>query len=81
MYDKSILLEILLQDECRTLNDDGKPYPPFALVYTLCANKMRERGFNITPKHIHVIVRESRNGYKDKLRHHFGIISHEIYIN
>jgi len=35
MYDKSILLEILLQDKCRTLNDDGKPYPPFALVYTL----------------------------------------------
>lgn len=81
MYDKSILLEILLQDECRTLNDDGKPYPSSALVYTLCANKMRERGFNIIPKHIYVIVNENRNGYKDKLQHHFGIISHETDIN
>lgn len=76
MYDKSVLLEILLQDECRTLNDDGKPYSPSAFVYTFCANKMRERDFNITSKHIYVIVCENRNGYKDKL-HHFGIVSHE----
>lgn len=81
MYDKFILFEILLQDECRTLNNDGKPYPPSALVYTLCANKMRERSLNITPKHIYVIIRKNRNGYKDKLQYHFGIRSHDMDIN
>lgn len=81
MYDKSILLEILLQDECRTLNDDGKPYPPSALVYTTISHKMRKRGFNITPKHIYVIVRENRNGYKNQLQHHLGITSHDKSVN
>lgn len=77
MYDKSVLLEILFLDECRTLNEDGKAYPPSAPAYTHCANKIRERGFNITPKYIYVIVRENRNRYKDKLQQHFGITLHE----
>jgi len=49
VYNKSILLKILLQDEYHILNDDAKPYLLSALAYTLCANKIHERGFNITP--------------------------------
>lgn len=37
---------------------------------------MREGGSNITSKHIYIIIRENRNGYKDKLQHHFGVTSH-----
>lgn len=32
MYDKSILLDILLKDVCRTLDNTGKPYPPSAFI-------------------------------------------------
>jgi len=61
---KSVLLEILLQDKCRTLDNNGKSCPPSALVYTTVSNMMRERGSNITAKHIYVIIRENCNGQR-----------------
>lgn len=73
MYDKAILLEILLQDEYRTLDNDGKPYPPSTVVYNNISEKMRERGSTISAKHIYVIVRQNRNGFNDLLQQHFGI--------
>jgi len=73
MYDKSVLLEILLQDDYRTLDSDGKPYPPSASVYTIISQKMHERNCNITAKHIYVIVNENRNGYKNLLLQHYNI--------
>jgi len=42
---------------------------------------MRERGSNITPKHIYVIVHENRNGYKDQLQQHFGVTFYDRSIN
>jgi len=59
MYDKSVLLEILLQDECRILDNNGKSYLLSALVYTTVSNMMRERGSNITEKHIYNYTRKS----------------------
>jgi hypothetical protein len=77
MYDKSILLEILLEDECRTFDNNGKQYPPSALVYATISCKMRERGCNITAKHIYTILRHNRNGYKNRLLDHFGIVPND----
>jgi len=77
MYDKTILLEILLDDTCRTVDNNGKPYPPTAPVYVTVSQKMKERGSKITPKHVYVIVRENRNGYRDTLLKHLGIKSSE----
>lgn len=73
MYDKDILSEILLQDEFRTLNNDGEPYPPSAFVYIAISQEMQKRGSNISPKHVYVIVRENRNEYKDLLQQNFNI--------
>lgn len=73
MYDKTILLEILLTDECRTLDNDGKPYPPTAPVYSTISEKMRERDSTISAKHVYVIVRQNRNGFNDLLQRHFNI--------
>lgn len=75
MYDKSVLLEILLLDDCRTLDNDGKPYPPSKPVYTTISQKMQERNCHITPKHVYVIVRENRNGYRNLLLQHYNINS------
>lgn len=76
MYDKTVLLEILLEDACRTLDNDGKPYKPFAVVYKTISDKMRERGSNISAKHVYVIMRENCNGYYKLLRH-FNIVPAE----
>lgn len=73
MYDKSILSEILLQDGYRTLNNDGEPYLPSAPVYITISQEIQKRGSNISPKHVYVILRENRNGYRDLLQQNFNI--------
>lgn len=82
MYDKSVLLEILLQDKCRTLNDDGKSYPPSALVYITISHKMREHDYKYhTKAYLCNRTRKNCNGYKYQLQHHFGITSHNTSVN
>lgn len=60
-------------DDCRTIDDNGKPYPPSELVYTNISQLMQERGCKITAKHVYVIVRENRNGYRNLLEQHYNI--------
>lgn len=73
MYDKSILLEILLRDDCRTLDNNGKPYVPSALVYNTISLEMQARGSHITAKHVYEIIRSNRNGYRSLLLKQYGI--------
>lgn len=67
MYDKTLLLEILLREDCRTIDNNGKPYAPSTPVYDTVSHEMRARGNSITAKHVYVIMRENRNGYRDLL--------------
>lgn len=82
MYDKAKLLEILLDPDCRTIKDCGKPYPPSAEIYRLISEKMKQSNSYITPKHIYVLINENRNGYKDKILETFNIkVSDEVSYN
>lgn len=72
MYDKSLLLE-MLRDDCRTLDNNGKPYPPGAPVYALISQKMHENNSNITAKHVYTIMNEDRNEYRKILQQHYNI--------
>lgn len=73
MYDKLKLRDILLQSDCRTLDDVGYPFPPKADVYKLISSKMKNDGSDISAKHVYVIVRENRNGYTDLIKKAFSI--------
>lgn len=63
-YDKLILEEILLQDDCRTLNVNSRILPPSNLVYRLVASRMALRGSYIESRHVYTIVNENRNGFR-----------------
>jgi len=54
-YDKNILRAILLEDECRTLDDVGKALPPSNQVYRRIANRMALCGSHIEPSHVYTI--------------------------
>lgn len=73
MYDKEKLLEILLRSDLRTIQDNGKPYPPSATIYRIISEKLKELDMNLTPKHIYVIINENRNGFRDKIVKTFNI--------
>lgn len=73
MYDKLKLLEILLDSNFRTLDDNGKVYPPSNEIFRTISKTMLESNHNITPKNIYVIINENRNGYRDKIMKAFNI--------
>lgn len=84
MYDKTKLLEILLDTDYRTIKDCGRSYPSSAEIYCIISEKMEKLNFNITPKHIYVLINENRNSFKDKILEAFKIkindeeVSHNI---
>lgn len=53
MYDKTKLLEILLDKDYRTIMDCGRPYPPSAEIYCIISEKMKQLNSHITPKHLY----------------------------
>lgn len=63
-YDKLILGEILLQNDCRILDVNGKILPPSHPVYRFVANRMALRSSHIEPRHVYTIVNEDRNSFK-----------------
>lgn len=73
MYDKEKLLEILSHTDFRTVQDNGKPYPPSAEIFRIISNRLKEFNINIKPKHIYVIINENRNGFRDKILKAFNI--------
>lgn len=72
-YDKSILQEILLESDCRTLDETGKPYPPSNKVYGIIADRMQQRGSDIKGRHIYTIINENRNGFKVLIEQKYDI--------
>lgn len=54
MYDKEILLQILLNPSFRTIDLSGKILPPRDAVYIKISDEMKSQGSNITPKHVYI---------------------------
>lgn len=67
------LLEILSHPDFRTIDDNGKPFPPSTEIYRIIAEKMKEFNCNISPKHVYVIINENRSGFKNKVLTTFNI--------
>lgn len=52
MYNKEKLREILTNDEYRTIDNEGKVYPPSHAVYGLISEALASTAY-ISPKHIY----------------------------
>lgn len=75
MYDKDLLLTVLLRDDCRPLDHCGNPFIPSHSVYLKIADIMKSKNNHITPKHVYCILKENRNGFKNILQEKLNISS------
>lgn len=69
MYSKEILHAVLLDSDCRTIEETGQLYPPSHNVYQLISRRhVKERDSRITAKHIYTILNTDRNGFQSLVR-------------
>jgi hypothetical protein len=72
-YDKIGLEKILLDPAFRTIDAIGHVLPPSNEIYKTISHLMAEKGSKITAKHIHTIINNNRNGFKDRVMIFFDI--------
>ncbi|CAH2215622.1 jg13506, partial [Pararge aegeria aegeria] len=80
-YDKVALRQILSDDNCRAIDNEGRVFPPSHEVYLRISNTMHNKGSVITPKHVHTIINNNRSGFRDLIMEVFNIRSRELSIN
>lgn len=66
-YNPDILQEILLRDDCRTIDANGKALAPGNPVYSVVSKAMLDRGSEIDPQHVHTIINNDRRGFRTLL--------------
>lgn len=79
MYDKDKLHDIITNDEYRTIDDDGKIFPPSHDVHRMISQTLINSGSRITPKHIYTILKNDRNGMYSAVLKAFGIEKKAVY--
>lgn len=77
-YDKVILQQILSKSECCPLTDTGRVLSPSHEVYKIISKLMLDEGSVITPKHVHTIINNNRNGFKQFVLKMFNISEIEV---
>lgn len=55
MYDKEKLLKILIDEKYKTIDDDGKVFPPSHVIYRCISEALINSGSHVTPKRIYTI--------------------------
>jgi len=73
MYDRGKLIETLIKTEVRTLDENGKPFPPSNVIYNKISDYMLSQDFAITSKHVYTILNTNRFGIKDFVMRIFNI--------
>ena len=63
-YDKIALQQILSDPACCPIDDKGRVLPPSNNVYQTISNLMLEKDSVINHKHVHTIINNNRNGFK-----------------
>ncbi|CAL1677483.1 unnamed protein product [Lasius platythorax] len=81
MYDKEKLRDVITNDEYRTVDNDGKIFPPSHDVYQIISETLMNNGSHITPKHIYTIFKNDRSGMYSAVLKAFGIDKIAIYDN
>lgn len=79
MYDKEKLHNILINDKYRTVDDEGKVYPPSHAVYGLISEALASDKCYIKQKHIYTILKNDRSGMYSAVLKAFCIKKDGIY--
>lgn len=79
MYDKEKLLNVITNDEYRTVDDDGKIFPPSHKVYGMISEALINGGSLISPKHVYTILKNDRSGMYSAVLKAFGGNKKGIY--
>lgn len=53
MYDKVKLLDVLTNKDYRTVDGDGKVFPPSHKIYTIISETLAIKEVRISAKHLH----------------------------
>jgi len=73
MYDREKLIETLTKTEFRTLDENGKPFPPSNVIYNKISDYMLSQVSAITSKHVYTILNTNKFGIKDYVMRIFNI--------
>lgn len=77
-YNKVTLQQILSKSECCLLTDTGRVLPSSYEIYKMISKLMLDEGFVITPKHVHTIINNNRNSFKQFVLKTFNIPEVEL---
>jgi len=73
MYDPNLLLQILTTAEYRSLDSNGKCFPPANPIYNKISKRMDEFNCYISPKHVYIILTTNRRGIYASVLQAFNI--------
>lgn len=79
MYDKEKLLKILIDEKNKTIDDDGKVFPPSHVIYRCISEALINSGPHVTPNHVYTILKNDRSGMYKAVLNAFSIDKKEIY--
>ena len=73
MYDKQLLSELLRETDFRNIDDNECLYRPSHAIYQTISDRMRERGSEISAKHVSTILKEDRNRFRSIVLEKWGM--------
>ena len=73
MYDKDILLQILINPSFRTVDLSGKILPPRDAIYVKISEEMKTRGSYISPQHVYTILNNNRGIFLSEILRAYNI--------
>lgn len=73
MYDPNLLLQILTSAEYRSLDVNGKCFPPENPIYNKISKRMEKLNSYVSPKHIYTILIFNRRGIYTAVLEAFNI--------
>jgi len=80
-YNKDLLRDILLRDDCRTLDNNGKILPPSNQVYRVISDRMALEKSHIKSSHVYTIVNTDRNRFRTLLIEAYKLCPQETSIS
>lgn len=78
MYDKGKLFDILTNKDYRTVDDNGKVFPPSHQIFTIISETLTAKEVCTTAKHIYTILKNDRSGMYSAVLQTFQINNKDI---
>ena len=81
MYNKEKLHDVITNEKYKTIDDNGKIFPPSHNIYRIISETLTNSGSHISSKHIYTILKNDRNDMYCAALKAFGIDKRATYHN